>query len=92
MGEFALQQKAIHKVCLKAFLYILLAILKFQTLISQSQTLQERRSQIQLYKEDGKGQVKNKKTENKSAIEKLKEMQSKLAENINCEEEEKDLF
>ena len=36
--------------------------------------------------------IKNKKTENKSAIEKLKEMQSKLSENINCEEEEKDLF
>ncbi len=36
--------------------------------------------------------IKNKKTENKSAIEKLKEMQSKLSEKINCEEEEKDLF
>ena len=36
--------------------------------------------------------IKNKKSENKSAIEKLKEMQSKLSENINCEEEEKDLF
>ncbi len=36
--------------------------------------------------------IKNKKTENKSAIEKLKEMQSKLSEKMNCEEEEKDLF
>ena len=36
--------------------------------------------------------IKNKKSENKSAIEKLKEMQSKLSEKINCEEEEKDLF
>ena len=36
--------------------------------------------------------IKNKKTENNSAIEKLKEMQSKLAEKMNCEEEEKDLF
>tara|TARA_Y100000991_G_scaffold45207_1_gene31986 strand:+ start:108 stop:413 length:306 start_codon:yes stop_codon:yes gene_type:complete len=32
--------------------------------------------------------VKNKKTENKSAIEKLKQMQSKLSEKMNCEEEE----
>ena len=36
--------------------------------------------------------IKNKKTENKSAIEKLKEMQSKLSEKMDCEEEEKDLF
>ena len=36
--------------------------------------------------------INNKKTENKSAIEKLKEMQSKLSEKTNCEEEEKDLF
>ena len=35
--------------------------------------------------------IKNKKTINKSAIEKLKEMQSKLSDNMNCEEE-KDLF
>ena len=36
--------------------------------------------------------IKNKKTENKSTIEKLKEMQSKLSGKMNCEEEEKDLF
>ena len=36
--------------------------------------------------------IKNKKSENKSAIEKLKQMQSKLSENMNCEEEEEDLF
>ena len=36
--------------------------------------------------------IRNKKTENKSAIGKLKEMQSKLSEKMNCEEEEKDLF
>ena len=35
--------------------------------------------------------IKTKKTENKSAIEKLKQMQSKLSEKMNCEEEE-DLF
>ena len=35
---------------------------------------------------------RNKKTENKSAIEKLKQMQSKLSENMNCEDEEEDLF
>ena len=36
--------------------------------------------------------IKNKKSENKSAIEKLKQMQSKLSENMNCEDEEEDLF
>ena len=36
--------------------------------------------------------IKNKKTENKSAIEKLKQMQSKLSEKMNYDEEEKDLF
>ena len=36
-------------------------------------------------------EIKNKKTENKSAIEKLKQMQSRLSEKMNCEEEE-DLF
>ena len=35
--------------------------------------------------------IKNKKTENKSGIEKLKQMQSKLSDKINFEEEE-DLF
>ena len=35
--------------------------------------------------------IKNKKTENKSGIEKLKQMQSKLSKKINFEEEE-DLF
>tara|TARA_B100001057_G_scaffold128558_1_gene127636 strand:- start:280 stop:588 length:309 start_codon:yes stop_codon:yes gene_type:complete len=44
------------------------------------------------YEYDLKIKIKNKKTENKSAIEKLKEMQSKLSEKMDCEEEEKDLF
>ena len=36
--------------------------------------------------------IKNKKSENKSANEKLKQMQSKLSENMNCEVKEEDLF
>ena len=44
------------------------------------------------YEYDSGIKIKNKKTENKSAIEKLKEMQSKLSEKTNYEEEKKELF